>query len=50
MKHIFNLSFILIFFISCSQKKGNNDQEMLAKDNKDIISLEKIEISPLIMS
>tara|TARA_B100001175_G_scaffold214815_1_gene182510 strand:+ start:349 stop:1116 length:768 start_codon:yes stop_codon:yes gene_type:complete len=43
MKHIFNLSFILIFFISCSQKKGNNDQEMLAKDNKDIISLEKID-------
>ena len=50
MKHISNLSLILIFFISCNQKRGNNDQEMLTKDKKDIETLEGIDNDWIILS
>ena len=50
MKHISNLSLILIFFISCNQKRGNNVQEMLTKDKKDIETLEGIDNDWIILS
>ena len=50
MKHISNLSLILIFFISCNQKRGNNDQEMLTKDKKGIETLEGIDNDWIILS
>jgi len=50
MKHISNLSLILIFFISCNQKRGNNVQEILTKDKKDIETLEGIDNDWIILS